>query len=70
MNALKNLPILYNGEHCYNIELHDSFLGLVNSLTELKMSGKRLCIVTDSNVNALYGEEVQKLLQSGEFATV
>ncbi|MBQ8039357.1 MAG: 3-dehydroquinate synthase [Lachnospiraceae bacterium] len=70
MKPLKTLPILYNGTHCYNIELHDSFLNLADSLSSLQMSGKRLCIVSDSNVDALYGEEVQNLLQSADFAAV
>jgi len=70
MKPLKNLPILYEGIHCYNIELHNSFLGLTDSLTALQMSGKRLCIVSDSNVNAIYGEEVQNVLQSADFASV
>lgn len=70
MKPLKKLPILYNGEHCYNIELHTSFSALCDCLKELQMSGKRLCIVTDSNVNALYGEEVLNLLQNADFAAV
>ncbi len=70
MKPLKLLPILYNGTHCYNIELQSSFSGLADSLKELQMSGRRLCIVADSNVDALYGEEVQNLLTDGGFETV
>lgn len=70
MKPLKNLPILYNGTHCYNIELNNSFLGLADSLTKLQMSGKRLCIVSDSNVDALYGAEVQSLLEQADFSQV
>jgi len=70
MRPLKNLPILYNGTHCYNIELHNSFLGLKDSITELQMSGKRLCIVADSNVDALYGDEVQNLLENTDLNLV
>ena len=70
MEPLKNLPILYNGVPCYNIELHNSFLGLTNALAKLQMSGKRICIVSDSNVNSLYGEEVQTLLKTSDFAAV
>ena len=57
------LPILYNNEHCYNIELHHSFDGLCRALNEVQLSNKRICIVTDSNVNELYGDEVEALLQ-------
>ena len=64
MKPIKNLPILYNGTHCYNIELHNSFSGLKDSVQELAMSGKRICIVSDSNVDALYGDEVQGVLEN------
>lgn len=70
MEPLKKLPILYNGTHCYNIELHISFLGLAKALTELQMSGKRLCIVSDSNVDKLYGEELCNILKRADFNTV
>jgi len=70
MKPIKILPILYNGTHCYNIELHNSFLGLKDSLTELQMNGKRICIVSDSNVDALYGTEVQNILEQADFGQV
>lgn len=70
MKPLKTLPILYNGTHCYNIELQTSFAGLASSLQELKMQGKRFCIVSDSNVDKLYGAEVEKNLVSSGFETV
>lgn len=70
MKPLKTLPILYNGTHCYNIELHNSFLGLGDSLKELQMLGKRICIVSDTNVDALYGNEVQEQLASSGFSKV
>lgn len=63
MKPLKILPIEYNGEHCYNIELQNSFDGLAASISELGMQNRRLCIVADSNVDAIYGAEVQKLLE-------
>lgn len=64
MKPLKTLPILYNGTHCYNIELQNSFLGLADSLKELQMLNRRLCIVADSNVDALYGIEVENILKN------
>ena len=65
MKPIKVLPIMYNGTPCYNIELQNSFEGLLESIRELGMQEKRLCIVADSNVDALYGAEVQKLLEQG-----
>jgi len=70
MKPLKLLPIQYNGAHCYNIEIQTSFQGLADSLQELQMLGKRLCIVTDFNVDALYGAEVQSLLETAGCTTV
>jgi len=70
MNPLKTLPILYNGTHCYNIELQYSFDELADSLKKLGMSDRRICIVSDSNVDALYGQTVQQLLLDGEFSSV
>ena len=63
MKSLKTLPILYNGAHCYDIILQSSFDSLADSLCELRMLEKRLCIVADSNVDAIYGQEVQNILE-------
>ena len=65
MKPIKLLPISYNGAHCYNIELQNSFEGLPESICELGMQEKRLCLVADSNVDAIYGEMVQKHLEQG-----
>jgi len=64
MRPLKILPVLYHNQFCYNIELHSSFDGLFSALEALDMTKKRLCIVTDSNVNSFYGEAVEQLLKS------
>ena len=63
MKPLKTLTINYNGTPCYNIELQSSFDGIADSLNNLNLLEKRLCIVTDSTVEALYGEEFQRILQ-------
>lgn len=70
MNLQETLPILYQGKHCYNIELQDSFDHLADCLMDVQMQGRRLCIVSDSNVDALYGAQVQQLLQNADFNTV
>lgn len=70
MKPLKLLPIQYNGVPCYSIELQTSFQGLSASMQALGMSGKRICMVADSNVNALYGEEIQQLLKKDDYAEV
>ncbi len=70
MKPLKKLPILYNGTPCYNIELQNSFSGLADSLNDLQIQGKRLCVVADSNVDALYGIEVQTILKNAGWEKV
>jgi len=65
MKPIKVLPISYNGAHCYNIELQNSFEGLADAVCELGMKEKRLCIVADSNVDTLYGDMVQTILEQG-----
>lgn len=66
MKPQKLLPIMYNGAPCYTIELHNSFDRLADAVCELGMQGKRLCIVADSNVDALYGTKVQQILEQSD----
>lgn len=63
MDMHTTLPILYNGTHCYNIELTNSFEGLYDALAALSLEKKRLCIIADSNVDVLYGDLVKQTLQ-------
>ena len=49
------------GENSYNILFSDSFSGLSEALTEIN-APKKLLIVTDSNVNELYADEVNNIL--------
>lgn len=62
MQRHTTLPISYNGTHCYNIELTDSFHGFYEALEALAMTRKRLCIVSDSNVDAIYGNILKQYL--------
>lgn len=58
----QRLPILYNRKPCYDIVFTKNFEDLAGELQELNVEKKRLCIITDSNVDQLYGEEVLNLL--------
>jgi len=58
----QRLPILYNKKPCYDIVFTKSFEELAGELQELNVETKRLCIITDSNVDQIYGEEVLALL--------
>jgi len=70
MKPLKTLAINYNGTPCYNIEIHTSFAGLADGIKNLNLQEKRLCIVTDSNVEELYGAHVQNILEQAEINKV
>lgn len=59
----QRLPVLYQKKPCYDIVFSQSFEGLWEELAELNAENRRLCIVTDSNVDKLYGEEVLKILE-------
>ncbi len=58
----QRLPVMYNKKPCYDIVFAQSFDGLWEELEELNAANRRLCIVTDSNVDRLYGDEVLRLL--------
>lgn len=59
----ERIPILYNRKPCYDIVFTLSFDELVPELEKLEIKNKRICIVTDSKVDELYGNRVLKLLQ-------
>lgn len=49
---------MYQKKPCYDIVFERSFDGLWEELAELGAAERKLCIVTDSNVNRLYGQEL------------
>ncbi len=57
------LNILYNRKPCYDIVFSTDFQGLVSELKELDAENRKVCIVTDSNVASLYGDEILNLLE-------
>ena len=59
----QRLPVLYNKKPCYDIVFQQSFDGLWEELEELGAAEKKLCIVTDSRVDELYGAQVSELLE-------
>lgn len=63
------LPVKYNGKQAYTIYLEDSFENLGEYLKELEPAKRKACIVSDSTVWGLYGEQVQKILKDS-FETV
>lgn len=60
----KQLRIHREGAFDYSIFWEENFLQLANTIKSLKWTGKKLCIVTDSNVAPLYAEEVKESVQT------
>lgn len=58
----QRLPVLYNKKPCYDIVLEQNFDGLLEELRTLDAGKRRLCIVTDTNVDKLYGNSLAELL--------
>lgn len=58
----QRLPIMYQKKPCYDIVVSKSFDELAEELEAFEVAGKRLGIITDSNVDQLYGEELLELL--------
>ena len=54
----------------YSIVLDDSYDGLVSVLRPLQMEGRKLCVVSDSNVAPLYADTVCGLLEKEGFFCV
>lgn len=60
----QRLEVSYNKKPCYDIVFSKTFDDLWEELEKLGAQEKRLCIVTDSKVDSLYGDTVQALLES------
>lgn len=56
------LTVNYNGKPCYDIIIEKDFLRLADEFLKLKVTGKKICIVTDDNAGPIYAEEVSRQL--------
>lgn len=56
------INILYEKKPCYDIVFSTDFEDLMIELNELSIANRKVCIVTDSHVASLYGEEIMSLL--------
>lgn len=61
-NTEKILDVKKDGVFSYSIYLEPDFSRFLDALEPLQVAGRRLCIVSDSNVYERYGEEVKTLL--------
>lgn len=69
---MKDEMIVRGADHAplYPILLEDSFDGIVSVVRSLQLEGRKLCIVSDSNVAPLYGDVVRGLLEKEGFFCV
>ncbi|MBO5111966.1 MAG: 3-dehydroquinate synthase [Lachnospiraceae bacterium] len=58
----ERLTINYEKKPCYDIVFAESYAELTEELSKLNISEKKVCVVTDSHVKGLYGDEVMSLL--------
>ena len=56
------LTVNYEKKPCYDICIEDSFDTLAEKIKELGFEGRKIAIITDTNVGPLYAEEIKKLL--------
>lgn len=57
------LPINYEKKPCYDIVFSTSFAELAEEMEKLNIAERKVCIITDSRVKGLYGEEVLQCLE-------
>lgn len=59
------LPVNYDNQFCYHINITDTFSELTKYISELGYTAKqKICIVTDSNVRELYADTVKEKLET------
>ncbi|MEY8352152.1 3-dehydroquinate synthase [Lachnospiraceae bacterium 54-53] len=56
------IPVHMDGAFIYDIVMEKSFHGLKDELEKLELHGRKVCIVTDSNVAPLYLDEVEGIV--------
>ena len=56
------LNVSYNNKPCYDIVFDSSFDELADRINELGFQNRKIAIITDTNVEPLYADEIQKAL--------
>lgn len=59
----ERLVVHYKNEPIYDIVFRESYQNLLEELKLLNIQNKKLCIVTDSNVEKLYAKELENILK-------
>ena len=67
---LERLTVNYQGKPSYDIVFTDTFMKLSDEIKSLNFMCKRVCIVTDTNVDKLYADEVSQIFSDMGFRCV
>ena len=59
----KLITVNYNQKPCYNIVIEKDFSKLAENVTKFEISGRKLAVITDSNVGPLYADKVAQCLK-------
>ena len=58
----RKINVLYQNKPCYDIYIEDSFGALADALEPFALTDRKVCIITDSNVDPRYGAEVEDMI--------
>lgn len=58
----RKINVLYQNKPCYDIWIEESFGALTDALEPFALADRKVCIVTDSNVDPLYAAEVEDIV--------
>lgn len=61
-NMSQRINVLYQKKPCYDIVITRDFNGLTEELELLQLTGKKIAIITDTQVGPIYSQEVKELL--------
>ena len=61
--SYERITVNYNKKPCYDIVFSKSFEALTTELSAFELENKKVCIITDSNVDTLFANEVFGLIK-------
>lgn len=61
--SYERITVNYNKKPCYDIVFSKSFEELTTELSAFELENKKVCIITDSNVDTLFANEVFSLIK-------
>lgn len=61
---MQRINVLYEKKPCYDIVIDQNFDSLITELEAFEIDTRKICIVTDSNVDPIYGDKVLDILKT------